>query len=237
VSPLASVNMAIHRINRYPWSTMVRIIALARARLPNYVAILWLLRPVLLQAHVTLNFSAPASHGPQHELSSVCSTAWRPQVYSIATPPLPRSLHGRSLHLRSRHRRSLHRRSLGRSRCCPLAMPPIPMNAADPDDAARSIAATSSLYCRRSLYCRSHHRHSLSLASPSLSLHFFACAGQRAACAMRAADACSRSQYTRAGARTTSSRSTATRSAADRSSADRSSLATVARSSTVARST
>jgi hypothetical protein len=214
---------------------MVRIIALARARLPNYVAILWLLRPVLLQAHVTLNFSAPASHGPQHELSSVCSTAWRPQVYSIATPPLPRSLHGRSLHLRSRHRRSLHRRSLGRSRCCPLAMPPIPMNAADPDDAARSIAATRSIAAARSIAGRTTvtRYHSLRRRSRST----FACAGQRAACAMRAADACSRSQYTRAGARTTSSRSTATRSAADRSSADRSSLATVARSSTVARST
>ena len=84
-----------------------------------YVAIPWLLRPALPQAHETLNPDPPCfTRPPQYELTGACSPACGAALGSLDR----RSLHHRSLHsvaplhIRSHHRRSLYRRSLSVAR-------------------------------------------------------------------------------------------------------------------------
>ena len=115
-----------------PLRILVRMSALARARLPNYVAILWLLPVFLLPAQP----GAPASLGPRgHDTSShffVCSSD-QIAARSIGRSTIGRStnplsvvaaarwsLHHRSLHPFARSIRSLAPMPFARS----LAMPP-----------------------------------------------------------------------------------------------------------------
>jgi hypothetical protein len=124
-----------------PLRILVRMSALARARLPNYVAILWLLPVFLLPAQP----GAPASLGPRgHDTSShffVCSSdqiaarsIGRSTIgrhRSLHTNPLSvdvlllvgRSTIARSIRSLALSVRSLQYHSLVRSRCYPHAMP------------------------------------------------------------------------------------------------------------------